>query len=252
MSAKELSNLVQSAQHGDIASQIELGNRLLNGEGVEADAGKAIHWFSMAAEAGDPYAANQLGACYDDGLGVRQNDKKAYEWYLKSVRFSGEQISNASGFPALPLRTIHAVACGNVGMCLYRGEGVSRDDQAAVEYLEKAAVEFMPARGFLQEMATNGNEAAAAALARSIKQGNELSATESLMNTKEFPALLQSLKRQGIKFEITISHNTPDHVSIQIRPTSSSSQSPAKTYFYGTKDGRCFVSAAGGAMKEIQ
>ena len=70
--------------------------------------------------------------------------------------------------------------------------------------------------------------------------------------TREFPRALHSFKKQGVRFEMTIGHNTPDHVTVKIRPAPPSLKPPAQTYFYGTKDGRCFVSVAGGAMREIQ
>lgn len=251
-SLEELNELKMRAQSGDVAAQIRLGNRLLKGDGSVKDLNAAVHWFSLAAEKGDPYAANQLGAFYDDGLGVPRNAKKAYDWYLRSVEFSSEMLKEQADPAPLPLRTMHAVACFNVGNCLYRGEGVSKDDRATVDYLAKAAVEFFPARNLLAEMASRGNREAGLALEQSIRMGNELSAIESLLTTRKFSEHLQSLKRRGIKFEMIVGHNTPDHVTIRIRPSPPSSKVAEQIFFYGTKDRRCFVGLEGGKMREIQ
>lgn len=250
--AGDLSDLQKQARAGDAAAQIELGNRYQAGRGAPKNPALAVHWFAMAAEQGDPYAAVQLGASYDDGLGVPKNDQKAYEWYLKAVQLSAEQMRKNSGLPPAALRVIHSVACGNVGTCLYRGEGVAKDDRAAVEYLAKAAVEFGPARNLLAEMAGRGNREAGLALEQAVRMGNEFSAMEKLLMTREFPAHLQSLKQNGIKFEIIIGHSAPDHVTVRIRPSPPSSKASEQIFFYGIKDSRCFVSAQGGKMRELQ
>lgn len=251
-SPEVLAKLLRRARAGEIAAQIELGDRYQTGREVIKNPATAVHWFAMAAEQGDPYAAVQVGASYDDGLGVPKNDQKAFEWYQKAVQFSAEKIRKSSGLPPPALRVIHSVACGNVGTCLYRGEGVTKDDRAAVEYLAKAAVEFGPARNLLAEMAAQGNREAGSALDQAVRMGNELSAMEKLLMTREFPAHLQSLKQRGIKFEIIIGHNTPDYVSIRIRPSPPSPKASEQIFFYMTKDSRCFVASQGGKRREIQ
>jgi TPR repeat protein len=171
---EQLSKITRQAREGDIAAMLELGRRILNGEGVPAEPSKAVHWFSLAAEKGDPYAANQLGACYDDGLGVAKNDKKAFEWYLRSIEFSSEMLREHGDPAPLPLRAMHAIALFNVGTCLHLGEGVAKDDRAAVEYLKKAAPDFGPAQSLLQEMAANGFQPASEALARlNLQNGSD-------------------------------------------------------------------------------
>ena len=250
--AGDLSDLQKKARAGDAAAQIELGNRYQAGRDAPRNPALAVHWFAMAAEQGDPYAAVQLGASYDDGLGVPKNDQKAYEWYQKAVQLSSDQMRKFAGRAPQALRVVHAVACGNVGNCLYRGEGVTKDDRAAVEYLAKAAVEFGPARNLLAEMAGRGNREANFALEQAVRTGNELSAMEKLLMTREFPAHLQSLKQRGIKFEIIIGHNTPDHVTIRIRPSPPSPKASEQVFFYRTKDSRCFTGSQAGKIRELQ
>lgn len=251
-SADELAGLLRKARAGDVAAQIELGNRYQTGREVPKNHATAVHWFAMAAGQGDPYAAVQLGACFDDGLGVPKNDQKAYEWYQKAVQLSSEQMRKFAGRAPPALRVVHAVACGNVGTCLYRGEGVAKDDRAALGYLAKAAVEFGPARNLLAEMAGRGNQEASLALEQAVRMGNELSAVESLFMTREFSEHLQSLKKRGTKFEMIIGHNTPDHVTIRIRPSPPSPKASEQIFFCGTKDSRCFVGSQGGKRREIQ
>ncbi|SGZ72626.1 hypothetical protein BTHERMOSOX_600 [Bathymodiolus thermophilus thioautotrophic gill symbiont] len=46
----------------------------------------AFHWMMRAAEAGHMAAQNNIGLSYLYGLGVKQDDKKAFEWFKKSAK----------------------------------------------------------------------------------------------------------------------------------------------------------------------
>jgi hypothetical protein len=52
---------------------------------VKQDYSKAAEWFRKAAEQGYINAQMDLGDCYNDGLGVTQNDAKAAKWYRKAA-----------------------------------------------------------------------------------------------------------------------------------------------------------------------
>lgn len=47
------------------------------------DEKKAFKWYSKAAEQGIAAAQFSLGACYDSGVGVAQNEKLATEFFLR-------------------------------------------------------------------------------------------------------------------------------------------------------------------------
>ena len=74
------------------------------------------------AEGGDKAAQNNLlGAMYDFGLGVPEDDKEAVKWYTKSA----EQGDAEAQF--------------NLGYMYYKGEGVPKDYKEAVKWFTKSA-----------------------------------------------------------------------------------------------------------------
>ena len=54
-------------------AQYNLGWLYAKGQGVPADVHQAMHWFSQAAEQGDPGAQHNLGMMYEGGKGVPQD-----------------------------------------------------------------------------------------------------------------------------------------------------------------------------------
>ena len=53
------------------------------GQGVTQDDKAAFEWFKKAAEQGYAKAQNSLGVMYSEGQGVTQDDKVAFMWYQK-------------------------------------------------------------------------------------------------------------------------------------------------------------------------
>ena len=45
----------------------------------------ALKYCTPAAEQGDPEAQYYLGVMYDNGLGIKQDFFKAFEWYQKAA-----------------------------------------------------------------------------------------------------------------------------------------------------------------------
>ncbi len=64
-----------------VAAQSRLG-LLLHRTGK---AEEAVKWLTLAAEAGDRVAQNNLGALYRDGRGVEKNLEAAQHWFRKSA-----------------------------------------------------------------------------------------------------------------------------------------------------------------------
>ena len=54
------------------------------GKGVRQDYKKAVEWWEKAAIQGNPHAQVILGSMYDSGLCVRQDKHIAKEWYGKA------------------------------------------------------------------------------------------------------------------------------------------------------------------------
>jgi TPR repeat protein len=88
---------------------------------VKQDFAQAARLFRPPAEEGHPRAQNNLGALYDQGLGVEQNDEQAARWF----RSAAEQG--------------HPTAQFNLSQLLRKGLGVEQDFVAAYAWATLAA-----------------------------------------------------------------------------------------------------------------
>ena len=71
----------QAAEQGHADAQNKLGHCYQNGIGIEKDVKKAVELYQKAAEQGNADAQNALGVCYQDGIEVEKDTKKAVELY---------------------------------------------------------------------------------------------------------------------------------------------------------------------------
>lgn len=106
---KNLRELEAFAAKGDPHACMELGDRLLEGDGYAKDPARARGLFEKAAEAGMPNAFFRLGKIHHDGIGVRADRAKGYEYFLEAAK---RGVSEAQY---------------NVGAQLASGRGVGRD-----------------------------------------------------------------------------------------------------------------------------
>ncbi len=120
-SAEAAALFQQAADLGGTAAMVELGESFRSGEGVEQDAGKAMHWFRRAADAGNSSAMVFLGAMYLLGEGGDPNEAEAARWYQKAV-----DRGNAAGYYDL-------------GTLYETGQGVSKNLEKAGQLYEHAA-----------------------------------------------------------------------------------------------------------------
>ncbi len=127
------------AERGDPDAQSNLGVCYHNGQGVKQDYIQAVYWYRKAAEQGEPHAQYNLGVCYHNGQGVKQDYIQAVYWYRKAVE-QGEPNAQY-----------------NLGVCYHNGQGVKQDYTQAVYWYRKAAEQ--------------GNENAIKYLAELKKQG---------------------------------------------------------------------------------
>jgi TPR repeat protein len=119
--AEELARLTAAAERGDGDAACELGDRYREGRGgVRHSPKNAFRWYARSALAGDPQGQNNLGACFEHGLGCAQSYTRAIGWYRKA---------SAQG---------EAYASSNLGYCYLRGHGVPADRGAATAWFEKA------------------------------------------------------------------------------------------------------------------
>jgi uncharacterized protein len=102
-------------------SEIKLGKAYLTGHGVSKDEKQAAYWFEKAAEAGDPWAQQQIGFFYQAGIGVPIDPARAAHWY---------QLAAASGL---------ATAKRNLGVAYLWGAGVPMNTEFAAQLFRDAA-----------------------------------------------------------------------------------------------------------------
>ncbi|MBF0620493.1 MAG: sel1 repeat family protein [Magnetococcales bacterium] len=74
------------ANDGNPKAQHNLGAMYLNGQGVDPDPAKAVHWFKLAAKQGITHAQHNLGTLYLKGIGVEQDAKEAVRWFKMAAK----------------------------------------------------------------------------------------------------------------------------------------------------------------------
>src|SRR5690242_13708790 len=88
----DINNCQKSADMNDPDGIFWLGYCYEHGIGVEKDEKKAFINYQKSAEMNNPNGMYQVGYCYYLGIGVEINKHKAFEYYLKSA-----EAGNPSG-----------------------------------------------------------------------------------------------------------------------------------------------------------
>lgn len=100
----------------------EMGVILQNGlEGVEKNAFWAAKFFEHAQEAGNTKAMDNLGYCYLNGIGVSQDEKRAFALFEKSAK-----CGDSGGMV-------------NLANCYLNGISVERNEELAAKFYEESA-----------------------------------------------------------------------------------------------------------------
>ncbi|HHF0350361.1 tetratricopeptide repeat protein [Haemophilus influenzae] len=109
------------AEQGDAQAQGGLGMMYERGLGVKQDDFKAVNWYRKAAEQGDADAQLNLGAMYAIGRGVKQDGVEAVKWFRKAAEQGNAKAQNG------------------LGMMYDGGLGIKQDYFKAVKWHRKAA-----------------------------------------------------------------------------------------------------------------
>jgi hypothetical protein len=83
--ADDLADVVSAAEAGRVDAQFDLGNRYLNGTGVNQDNFEALRWFTLAAGQNNSNAQYNIAVMYLNGIGVIKDQTQAIEWFLKAA-----------------------------------------------------------------------------------------------------------------------------------------------------------------------
>ena len=109
-----LTSLGTSAQSAD--KLYDEGKQLYDAEQYD----KAVPKLQAAADKGHKKAQYRLGRCYDKGDGVKEDDKKAFDLYLKAARQD------------------YAKAQYQLGRCYLKGKGVAANADEAKKWFKRA------------------------------------------------------------------------------------------------------------------
>lgn len=124
LSAYEANNLplayqkfLLGAKDGHLNSQYNLALMYENGIGIKKNEKEALAWYTKASTAGNSAAQYNLGVLYENGRGTPVNFAKANQWYRKAA------LQN------------DGLAIGNLGMLYIRGDGVKVNKTAGIALL---------------------------------------------------------------------------------------------------------------------
>jgi len=118
---KDIESLKRGAENDDASAQYDLGMCYANGDGVKENLERAFDWFLRAAKLGHPDAMLQVGLRYDGGDGVDKDYARAFKWYTKA---------SEAGVPL--------AFCCVVG-AYQEGKGVEKDLAKAAEWYRRGA-----------------------------------------------------------------------------------------------------------------
>lgn len=138
--AQAVPKLKTAAEKGHKKAQYRLGRCYDKGYGVKEDDKLAFNWYMKAAAQGHAKAQYQVGKCYKNGEGVEKDRVKAFQYFTKSARQDNGKAQLA------------------LGKCYLKGKGVAADKAKAAMWFKKAVKDEQDGKEILQELR---NEAAA-------------------------------------------------------------------------------------------
>lgn len=114
---KNVEQLRRFAAQGDPQACFELGDRLLNGDGVAIDPVAAREWLDRAARGGVAEAMFRLGKLHNDGVGGPKNLELALDYYGQAALLGVPEAQH------------------NLGAIFVSGRGVRRDYPEGLAWL---------------------------------------------------------------------------------------------------------------------
>ena len=126
LSAFQISRLTSRADGGELPAQRELAEIYRWGRGVNANIGKAIQYYSLAARQNDPDALFFIAECQDLGRGMSANLENAFQNYLRAAKLG------------------HADAMVCAAYFYEMGRGTYQNKDLARQYYQAAAAKGHP------------------------------------------------------------------------------------------------------------
>lgn len=119
--SKEIKELIEKAEVGDIEAMNTLSYYYFNGFGVEKDYDEFLKWSHKSAEAGNLASMFNLAYNYYYGFAGEKNYELAFKWYKKAASEMFPKALNA------------------LGHMYYNGLGVEKNIDLAIEYTHQSA-----------------------------------------------------------------------------------------------------------------
>lgn len=126
--ARAISLLTKAANNKYLPAMVYLGNKFLNGTGVQANAEEARKWFTAAVEAGLPSAKVNLGVIAEYEAAQEKDKDKQKELFKKALALYQEAADLKVG-----------EAYNKMGYYYENGLGVTKDDAKAYEWYKKGS-----------------------------------------------------------------------------------------------------------------
>ena len=120
--ADNLSHWQRLAEKGSANAQFNLGAMYDSGDGVPEDDAEATKWYQQAADQGHVNAQFNLGTMYANGEGVAEDAAEAATWYRKAA----DQGNYRAQY--------------NLGVFYANGQGVPQSDSESYVWLNLAAM----------------------------------------------------------------------------------------------------------------
>ena len=147
LTKEDLEKLIQDAENGDPAAQLELGIQYLEGIYsdedflLEKDKEKAFAWVLKSAENGNAIAQNRIGTWYSHGMGCEKDYNNAAYWLEESAKNGNDQ------------------AQFTIGTYYLHGRGVTKNTNTAIDWFQKSANQGnIAAKQQLQSLGVRGYE----------------------------------------------------------------------------------------------
>ena len=140
------------AEKGDPQNQLTLGSNYYNGWfGEPKDYDLALQWFQKSAAQGNKRAQWYIGEMYEIGLGVKEDQAQAAQWYTLAAK-NGDRLAKKSLKEQNDPKHQNAL-----GFQFYEGVFKTHDYGKALEWFQKAASQGNAmAQGYLGEMYEKG------------------------------------------------------------------------------------------------
>lgn len=82
----EFANLLKQAKAGNADAQMQVGKCYHEGIGTKEDKSEALKWVEKAAEQGIVEAEMMVGISYWNGLDVKMDEQKGIKWFRKAAK----------------------------------------------------------------------------------------------------------------------------------------------------------------------